>query len=648
MTSVGFREQADDPGALVWVLVSLYLCILLGIAVYSFFKSSGTNQLRDHFLAIGGLGDVVLMLTMFSTVYSGYTVVGVPEEMYRAGFFSYRWLFTVPPMVVVISFFGDRLNFLFKKRGYVSPTDFIGDRYNSHMLKVAISCTLTMPTIIYVLAQFDSMSHTVEGMSGGDLDGFAGAVILCGVMLVYELFGGLRAISWTDALQGGVMTFGFFMFYIVQEEIFDGVEEAGNYMQNIPPFTHVLPKDMQTIWFTFGCTLFFAYCFYPQMIQRYQAATTSHSFRKSMIFLVFGTWLAFSSSLATGMVAMHYFGFGNPNIGKNETFGAVLRVIISKGTGWNIFGSMIFTAALAAFMSTADSAINGASCCITLDLIQPYAKYYKYPFKMWCGDGGHPQRYESFSEWEMLIISKVTSIIIAVGALFLNKWVDYELGALLTMQNAVLCQVFPAYFLGMTFDFIQPYAVLCGWIFGIITTIVVQCDNGQDDCVRQSLDVDWYWPIENLHPSLFACAVNFCMSFGLSLVFTGRELSFDKIKSGHQFPQKLIGVNVTGKGTIRPWHFPYCFIILATFLSSIFAIPWYRGVEDGHVDTFKDGLPRYIRDGYVAAGISSFCTLIMLTFCWSGEPVIDEADETTQVEMWETSEQKGKSGTNFI
>lgn len=566
-----------------------------------------------------------------------------PKKCTEPVFFSYRWCFTVPGMVVVISFFGDRLNFLFKKRGYISPTDFIGDRYNSHVLRAAISCTLTMPTIIYVLAQFDSMSHTVQGMSGGDIDGFHGALVLCGIMLLYELFGGLRAISWTDALQGGVMTFGFLMFYIVQEEVFDGVKEAGEYMEKVPPLRTILAKDLQTVWFTFGCTLFFAYTFYPQMIQRYQAATTSHSFRKSMIFLVFGTWLAFTSSLGTGMVAMHYFGAGNPNIGKNETFGAVLRVIISKGTGWNIFGSVIFTAALAAFMSTADSAINGASCCITLDLIRPYAKYYKYPFKLMCGDGGHPQRYESFSEWEMMIISKVTSVIIAVGALFLNEWVDYELGALLTMQNAVLCQVFPAYFLGMVFDFIQPYAVLIGWAFGVVMTLVVQCDNGQDDCVRPP--IGWYWPMYRVHPALFALGVNCCIAFVLSLLFVIREVPMDKIKSGHQFPKQLIGVNVTG--TKRPWHFPNCFILIAVLITAIFAIPWYRDVEDGHVEEFKDGLPQYIRDGYVVAGISSFLTLIALTVFWSGEPVIEETDKSSQLEMWDSGD-TAKVSTSFI
>merc|ERR1719242_1306852 len=142
----------------------------------------------------------------------------------------------------MMHFFGGRLNYLSAKRNYISPTGFIGDRYNSHLLRVAISLTLVYPTFIYVLSQFKSMAATVEGLSNGNIDGFYGAIILCAVMLVYELFGGLRAIAWTDTIQGVVMTIGFFIFFIVQASVFDGVESAGNYMERIG-HNKILPKD---------------------------------------------------------------------------------------------------------------------------------------------------------------------------------------------------------------------------------------------------------------------------------------------------------------------------------------------------------------------------------------------------------------------
>merc|ERR1719273_2278265 len=117
------------------------------------------------------------------------------------------------------------------------------------------------------------------------------------------------------------------------------------------------------------------------MIQRYQAASSSTMFKHSVLFLYAGTWLAMTSSLITGMVALKYFGYGNPNVISNGAFTAVMRVTMNESVGYNILGSTLITASLAAFMSTADSALNGSSCVVTLDMFKPYPHIWKF----WCG-----------------------------------------------------------------------------------------------------------------------------------------------------------------------------------------------------------------------------------------------------------------------
>eukprot|EP00494_Astrolonche_serrata_P027679 UN27943 len=220
---------------------------------------------------------------MFGTVYSGYTVVGVPEETFRYGFFSYRWLFTILPMVILMAWLGGRLQFLGHKRNYVSPTDYIKDRYNSHTLRALISCDLALAAVIYVLAQFKTMGSTIEALSDGEIDSMWASFILCIIMLIYEVFGGLRAIAWTDCIQASVLVCGFMLFYGVQEELFGGVEQAGKTMNEIGLGTLLSESSIQS-WLGFGMTMFFAYPMYPQMIQRYQSAATPETLKKSMIF----------------------------------------------------------------------------------------------------------------------------------------------------------------------------------------------------------------------------------------------------------------------------------------------------------------------------------------------------------------------------
>ena len=87
------------------------------------------------------------------------------EEMYFYGFFSFRWLTCTAPLGASMLFFGSRLQFLSQKRDYVSPTDFITDRFNSHTMRAVASCGLAFPALVYVMAQFRSMGMTVEGAS---------------------------------------------------------------------------------------------------------------------------------------------------------------------------------------------------------------------------------------------------------------------------------------------------------------------------------------------------------------------------------------------------------------------------------------------------------------------------------------------------
>lgn len=277
-----------------------------------------------------------------------------------------------------------------------------------------------------------------------------------------------------------------------------------------------------------------------------------------------------------------------------------------------------------------------------MDLIRPYAKYYKYPIRNLFEEG---DRQEKWNECEMMAISKIVSFIVAVGALLLNKFVDIELGALLQMQNAVLCQVFPAYFLGTLTDFVQPYAVFCGLAFGLICTFITQCDNGMDDCLQAG--VDWYWPIGRMHPALFGLMINCGIAIVLSLLFKSREYAWDEIEPNHEFPKRYTGLDITN--TKRPYHFPNNLIWFVFLGVSIFAVPWYRGFTDGDTEEFTNGLPQYIRDGYVVSAVSTFLSLISITYFWQGEPEEGSmGPDGATIEFGNTAKRMPGDGTNMI
>lgn len=617
-TEYDWQEGASSAGSLVWVFISAYLTFLLCLAAYGWWstKQKGLTtveeHITDHFVAGRGFNFIVLSLTVFSTVYSGYTVVGVPEEVFNTGFNAFRWIMTIPVMAYTIALFGGRLQWLSVIRNYVSPTDFIKDRYNSHVLTLCVSGGLAFPALTYVLAQFKSMGSTIEGLSNGDIPAFAAAAVFCVIMILYETFGGLRAIAWTDTLQGAVLAFGFLMFYGAQEELFGGVKAAGNYIRTIDTMTYdngnMLERAQIDSFFGFGAALFFSYCFYPQMIQRYQSAESNNTFRISMIALIFGSWLAVTCSLCTGMVALAYFETGNPEVAGSGAFGSIMRVTMNEGTGWNIIGSAMMTASLAAFMSTADSSINGFSCCLTLDWFKPYAWFWK----PWAGADA------AWDGNQILYIGKALSITCAVVALLLSN-TDMELSPLLTMQGAILCQVFPVFFGGCFFDGLHPTSATAGFLVGFLISICAQCV-GVDQCIQAGST--WYWG--GLHPGLVACAINaviFVVGSQLESMFGSQQMEMDMLKPKHDFPKKLIGWTLEGEGK-RPWHWPYMLLPLSGLCLACFNIPWYRFADYGKPEEFVDGLPQYIRAGFVFAALNGMIALVSLIFFWEGgEPV---------------------------
>jgi len=121
------------PGA--WVFITLYVAslLLLGWAGRAARKE---DTLQDFYLAGRGFGFIVLLLTLYATQYSGNTFFGVAGATYRLGF---AWLIAVHYMLAIIVFylaFAPKLHTLSRSRGYVTPVDYLRDRFDSRAISL--------------------------------------------------------------------------------------------------------------------------------------------------------------------------------------------------------------------------------------------------------------------------------------------------------------------------------------------------------------------------------------------------------------------------------------------------------------------------------------------------------------------------------
>ena len=193
-----------------WLFVAVYLSSLLLLG-WAGFRSREENSLRDFYLGGQGFGFMVLFLTLYATQYSGNSVFGVTGATYREGF---GWLIAMHYMlaiVVVYLAFAPKLRAIARRDGYVTPVDFLTARYRSAGLSLFASIVMIAALSNYLLAQLMAMGRALQGLAGpyGEVAYLYGVGALALIMLVYGTLGGIRAIAWTDAIQGGVLLVGF-------------------------------------------------------------------------------------------------------------------------------------------------------------------------------------------------------------------------------------------------------------------------------------------------------------------------------------------------------------------------------------------------------------------------------------------------------
>ena len=112
--------------------------------------------------------------------------------------------------------------------------------------------------------------------SGGDTAYLSGVVLLALIMVIYGTFWGIRAIAWTDALQGTILFFGFAFLLFLMVDRFGPLENATRILMERDSilgttFTTRPDADACRTWLSYILAVGFGVSLYPQAIQRIYA-----------------------------------------------------------------------------------------------------------------------------------------------------------------------------------------------------------------------------------------------------------------------------------------------------------------------------------------------------------------------------------------
>ena len=351
------------------IVLYLVLTIVLGIVA----NRRLTGDMEDFLLYGRKAGFVVLYLTVVASFHSAFAFLGSGGFFYThgVGFWAAgTWTLLVGAITYVI---GTRIWALGKAFGYMTPADLLADFYESDAVRVTVAVVSVVFTILYIQVQAQGLGYILNVASGDRISFEAGTLILLIVAAVYLMAGGLRAVYWTDVLQGIWMYVAVWLGAIVLSyELFGGPLELWRAVSEQRPDLLSLPgpKGFFTpgMWIGMTITLSFGIVFQPHMMIRYYTAVDAKTIKllgaTTPIYLM-SLYLPAALVGLGGAIVM-------PGLEGSEADRIFPLLLFTHANPW--LTGAILAGAIAAAMSTLDSILHANMTVLTRDVYQRFMR----------------------------------------------------------------------------------------------------------------------------------------------------------------------------------------------------------------------------------------------------------------------------------
>jgi Na+/proline symporter len=350
------------------VAVGVYLAVLMVVGVAAR-RARRDESMSDFYLAGRGLGPFVLFATLYATQYSGNSFLGYPGEAHRIGF---AWVMSVGFMTAIIVAYLIVAPALYREASrwsLVTPADWIDRRYGYPPLTIAANIVFVLALANYLLAQLMAMGHVVDGLSGGAVPYWAGVIGLTAVVLAYETLGGMRAVAWTDAVQGGLMLFGLTAIFASVAPTPAHLASLTEWIAAADPAKAAVPGwETCVTWISTLLLIGFSGSVYPQAIQRIYAARSAAALRRGVSLMVVMPLLTMTPIFLIGIMSIRDLS-GLEGLAADQVMPQMLARWAAQSAWLSAAAIAVLLAAVAAIMSTADSVLLTLSSILAKDVV---------------------------------------------------------------------------------------------------------------------------------------------------------------------------------------------------------------------------------------------------------------------------------------
>jgi len=188
-----------------WLL--FFFGIFLAMLGYASYRSYRKDRTSDDFIFAGSnIGTILGFLTFSAALFSAFTFMGMPDFFRTHGVGA--WIFLALSdalMVFFLIWFGYALRKRATIKGYKGIAGLVKSCYENSFAGYLVFASAFLFLIPYVAIQIRGISIFLDAAFPGMLPYWSWSALLVFIMLIYSEIGGLKAIVYSDAIQGVIM-----------------------------------------------------------------------------------------------------------------------------------------------------------------------------------------------------------------------------------------------------------------------------------------------------------------------------------------------------------------------------------------------------------------------------------------------------------
>ena len=351
-------------GTLDYWVVGAYFVGVAGIGYYSARRSLASSS--SYFLGGKSIGWMAIGASLFASNISAEHFIGLTGTGAKSGLAvgQYEWL-----ACLILLLLGWLFVPFYLRSGVFTMPEFLETRYNRHCRTYLSVVSLIAYVFTKISVSLFAGALVLEAVLGWNI--WVAAIVLLLATGAYTVFGGLRAVIYTDFFQAAILIGGSIFLTFVAISKLGGL---GAFVDRVEPEFFNLWKAVDHPEFPWTGILFGApilgiwyWCTDQMIVQRTLAARDVAQARKATIFAGYLKILPVFILVLPGIAGRLLFPELNLETDSNYMYPTMINNLLPAG-----IKGLLLAALLAALMSSLSSVFNSSSTLVVMDFYKKY------------------------------------------------------------------------------------------------------------------------------------------------------------------------------------------------------------------------------------------------------------------------------------